>query len=555
MISELEKLGINLKNRTSGQFQTTCPKCSHERKKKKSPCLSVNIDEGVYNCHHCGWTGNVMKLKSKSEKQYKKPVEINSPVGEKALQWFSQRGISEKTISDLFVSETKEFMPQAGKEMTCICFKYYRGVDLVNIKYRDSAKNFKMVKDAELIFYNLNSIASQDYCIITEGEIDALSFHEAGFSSVVSVPNGASKGNQNLEYVDNCWEDFESIPKIIIATDGDYPGQLLREELARRFGKERCYIFQYPEGVKDANEILIELGVEGLQYCFERVIEYPIEGITKVEDMESDIDYLYEHGYPVGDKIGFGKLDEHISWRGGEMTIITGIPGSGKSEFIDQVMVLLAKNHGWKFGVWSAENQPSYLHFAKLAEKFIAKGSFYADHPNFKMTSDEIYKAKVFLNKHFIFINFTDENLTVDGIIAKAKELNKKYGIKGFLIDPYNYIEHKIPSGYTETQYISELLTKLSRTCKSLGIHILLVAHPTKIAKKDGVYDVPTLYNISGSAHFFNKTDNGMVVYRDFETNIVTVHIQKIRFKFIGKIGNVEFNYNKQNGTYHEVEF
>ena len=109
----------------------------------------------------------------------------------------------------------------------------------------------------ELIFYNLDAVKDEKVVYVVEGEIDALSLHEAGVYNVVSVPNGASKGNQKLEYLDNCWKYFEDKERIVLFTDGDEAGYALREELGRRLGFERCVKVNYPEGCKDANEILI----------------------------------------------------------------------------------------------------------------------------------------------------------------------------------------------------------------------------------------------------------------------------------------------------------
>jgi hypothetical protein len=46
-----------LVKQSSGEEKTTCPKCSHERKKSSEPCLSVDHGEGIWFCHHCDWTG------------------------------------------------------------------------------------------------------------------------------------------------------------------------------------------------------------------------------------------------------------------------------------------------------------------------------------------------------------------------------------------------------------------------------------------------------------------------------------------------------------------
>lgn len=554
MIEKLQEKGIDLKGKTSGSIKTQCPNCSDNRKNKRDACLSVDISEGIFNCHHCGWKGNVKEFIKSVKKTYTVPDFNNTELSDKTLEWFKNRGISKSTILRFGITESIEWMPQVQKERKCINFNYKRNGELVNIKFRDAEKNFKLVKDAELIFYNLDSILDSKEVIICEGEIDCLSFYESGLYSVISVPNGASKGNQKLEYLDNCWKYFEKVEKIIIATDNDEAGIALRDELARRLGKERCWIFNYPEECKDANDILVKGGnPQVLKKYMEYITEYPIEGITEIYGMDERINGVFKNGYPKGAKIDFFNFDKLMSWRGGELTGITGIPGSGKSEFTDQIMIKLSAIHDWKWGIFSAENQPEELHFAKLAEKYIGK-SFYSTNSDYKMDYEELYKAKEFLNERAFFVNIDERNITLDGLLQKARELVLRKGINGFLIDPWNYVEHKIPFGYTETQYISEALTKISRFAKVNNVHILVIAHPTKIRKgEDGKYMVATMYDIAGSAHWFNKIDNGISVYRDFETGIVDVYIQKIRFKFIGQIGKASFEWDRHTGRYSEL--
>jgi twinkle protein len=547
------EFGIDIKGRTSGLFKATCPKCSDSRKNKRDKCLSVNISEGVWNCHNCGFKGTINKAEKMDKKIYQVPVLNNTELSDKTLEWFvSNRKVSKSTVMRFGLTESIEWMPQVEKEMNCINFNYFRDEKLVNIKFRDGKKDFKMVKDAELIFYNLDSIKDCDEVIICEGEIDCMSFYEVGLYNVVSVPNGASKGNQKLDYLDNCSSYFEDKKKIILATDNDEAGIALRDELARRIGREKCWIFIYPEGCKDANEVLVKGSKEDLKNCMEYIREFPLEGITSVSDIDERINSIYLNGYPTGYKTGFGELDKLISWRKGEFTGVTGIPGSGKSEFIDQVMIKMSMIHDWKWAVFSAENQPEELHFAKLSEKYIGK-SFYSSNQEYRMNTEELYKAKVFINDHFFFVNINELNVTLDGLLAKVRELVMRKGVNGFLLDPWNYIEHKIPHGYTETQYISEALTRISRFCKLNNIHIVVVAHPTKISKDDeGKYRVATMYDIAGSAHWFNKIDNGISVYRHFDTGAVDVYIQKIRFKFIGQIGKCSFTWDKFTGRYSE---
>lgn len=547
----LERLEINLKGKISGSLKTICPKCSSERKNKSDLCLSVDINEGVYNCHHCSWHGKVFNKIQK--KEYFIPQPRLEKLEKTTIEWFENiRKISNNTLLRFGVTDGIEWMPHNQTEMPVICFNYYRAGKLVNTKFRAKGKVFKLIKDAELIFYNLDSLENETKCFIVEGEIDALSLYECGIYNVVSVPNGASKGNQRLEYLDNCFEYFDKMEEIVLFTDGDDAGYSLREELARRLGVERCRKVSYPENCKDANEILVKHGKEFLKSVCENLKSFPIDGLMTVEDdLIDDIYQFWEHGYPIGLKTGIDNLDEKYSVMGGQFTTITGIPSSGKSEFLDFIITSVAKKHGWKFGVCSFENQPSSLHATKLMEK-IGGGSFaYRYNKDDRLTQVQFEKSLVFLNDHFTFVNIRKSDLTLDGILDKFSQLVKSKGVKGFVIDPWNYIETAIPQGQTETQYISESLTKIKSFCLTYDAHIFLVAHPTKLRKEpDGKYEVPTMYSIAGSAHFFNKTDNGLAIYRDYTTNIVTVYIQKIRYSWVGEIGQVDFSFNKQTRQY-----
>ena len=386
--------------KASGEEAIVCPICSEDRKKKNVKCLNWNHEKKIGTCHHCGSAfyakENLVKIE---EKKYTIPERNLTELNDKAVKWFESRAITKATIMRFNLSGNMAWMPQKQKEVYCIHFNYELNSELVNVKYRDSEKNFKLVSGAKLIFYNLDAIQDSDTVTIVEGEIDCLSMYEAGIYDCVSVPNGASKGTQRLEYLDNCWQYFENKTKIVIATDNDEAGILLRDELARRLGKERCKIMYYPEGYKDANEILVKAGPEFLKAYWEASYDFPLEGIKTVVDFDDQINDIYQNGYPVGIKIGYENFDAHLNWSTGQVTGVTGIPNSGKSEFTDQILIRLAER-GWKVGLFSAENQPEYLHFPKLAEKYIGR-SFFSHNAYYKMTVDELMKAKHFVNDNY----------------------------------------------------------------------------------------------------------------------------------------------------------
>jgi twinkle protein len=530
--------------KTSGEVQCICPQCSHTRKKKSDKCLSVNLNKESWFCHHCGWKGSLQRQRIEEVVYIKPEWKNNTNLSEKVVKWFEQRGISQKTLTETKISEGLEWMPQVNKEVNTIQFNFFRNDELVNVKYRSGAKDFKLHKGSELIFYNLDCIKDCKELIITEGEIDCLSFIESGFKNVVSVPNGANINTNNLQYVDNCIHLFDEIETIFIATDNDIAGRKLRYELAERFGIERCKYLEF-ETFKDANELLQHKGSIGISDCLLNAKEFPIEGVFTIEDIDLEINDMYSNGLDNGVDTGMANFDRLLRFAKGYITTITGIPGHGKSDFLDQLALKINIKHGWKFAFYSPENKPTRLHISKLARKLIGK-KWFGDN---RITFDELSQVKTHLNNKFWFIK-PEKDFTLDSILKHVKLLKKTKGIDAFVIDAWNKLEHKYSQN--ETKYIGESLDKLATFCEENNVHCFLVAHPTKMTRqKEGVkLEVPNLYNISGSSNFYNKTDNGITVYRDFDENNTKVFVQKVKFSHWGEIGVAEFDYQLESGRF-----
>lgn len=553
-----EKYGIKAPSGTSGNRKVFCPECRDRRHDKRDKSLSINLATGEFNCHYCGFSGCAAEKESwererpwynsapirRQKPVYKKPTpRPAAPMSAKALAWFNSRGISEATLTALKVTEGMEWMPQKNGQANTVQFNYYHNGELVNTKFRTGDKCFKLCKDAELLPYNIDAIKGCKECIITEGEMDALSFYECGRHDVVSVPNGA---NSNLDYLDDYIEEyFDDKETIYIASDIDTKGVILRDELIRRFGVERCRVLEYGDGCKDANEHLQKYGRESLLQCIAAAPEIKVDGVFTISDFEQSLDALFENGMQRGVTVGHENLDELISFETKRLCIVTGIPGNGKSEFIDELAERLNMKYGWRFAYFSPENAPLAYHASKLIEKFTGK-HFDRQHLNY----GEYRQVKEHLESNFFFISPSD-NYKIDNILDKAKYLVRRRGIKALVIDPYNRIEHEYERGQREDQYISLFLDKLMRFAQINDVLIILMAHPTKLSKnKDGVVEAPTLYDISGAAHFFNKTDFGIVVHRDRAKDIVEVHVQKVKFRHLGKVGVAYFKYNLNNGRY-----
>lgn len=557
------ELGVDVSKLTSAQGRTTCPWCSASRKNKRAKCLAVNTDDGVYLCHHCGVSGGLREGHMDArDLHWRKPVYVRpTPVTPSDLpattfEWFLSRGIGRDVVIRNQIQRREQYMPQVESDVPCMVFPYYRGADLINAKYRDAQKNFRMEAKAERILYGYNDI--EDTTIICEGEIDKLSIEAAGLRNCVSVPDGAPTPNSQNYAAKFTFLDDDKIGAVkhwVIAVDNDPPGTRLEQELCRRFGAAKCSRVEWPQGCKDANDVLVKHGAATLRACIDSAKPFPLEGVVEVNDLRKELQLLYREGVKRGLSTGWRSLDEFYTIRAGEVTVITGVPNSGKSNWADGLCVNLAKEHGWRFAVFSPENQPLHNHVSRLMEHY-ARVPF-RDGPTPRMSETDMGHCADWLQEHFKFMLPPDESdWTVDYIVETAEALVHRFGINGVVIDPWNELEHMRPDGQSETEYTGACLKRLRQFARRCNIHLWLVAHPTKMYRnKNGEYPVPTLYDISGSAHFRNKADNGIVLWRDLHEpgkRAVEIHVQKIRFREVGKLGGCELMYDPPTGAYDD---
>lgn len=533
-MTNYEQYGIDIPfGKSTGQVYITCPKCSEDRKKKKDKCLGVNLDSGVWHCVHCDWKGSIHR------KQYVLPKwENKTELPDSILEWFQSRNITSETLNQMKISYSTIWMPQVEKNVGAICFNFFRDGQLINVKYRDRDKNFRLVKDAEKIFYNLDGIKNQKEIWIVEGEMDCLTMVQAGITNCCSVPNGANEKNNNLEYLDTCWQYFEKCEQVYILTDKDRPGNVLADELARRIGLERSFRITLPNH-KDINEVLcggLKISREWLLSCSKA---YPLLGVYSASSFWDDLINIRKNGFPKGWKPR-SPFGNHVTIHPGYTSIITGIPGHGKSEHLDQILIELGIDYGLKGVYFSPENWPTSLHIIKIVEKITGKNFW-------ESKVDEINSVQGWIEEH-IYWAYPDDGFDLKNILEHVRKAVLRYGVNWYVIDPWNKLDHQYNG--QETKYISECLDMLDNFNKKNNVHGFIVAHPTKMEKdKENNYMVPNLYSISGSAHFFNKAALGWTVYKRGQ-GISEVHVQKVKFKYWGEIGLVNYAWDSQTGRY-----
>jgi len=435
-------------------------------------------------------------------------------------------------------------MPQTGRAENTIKFNYFIGGELINIKYRDGRKNFKLFKGAEKVFYNIDSTVGYDSCVIVEGEMDVLALHEAGITNAISVPNGATLNTNNLDYLDNCIDYFEDKDKIILAVDSDEAGLALQAELIRRLGSEVCYIATFDD-CKDANEYLLKYGKQKLAERVASARPVPLENVTTFRDIEDEVTDFVRNGFKPGYQVGLENFDNIFSTYTGQFITVTGIPSSGKSDFVDQMVVGYNQNYGWKTAFASPENVPTYLHAHKLMRKVWQGMPTARD-----IHGDKWNQVADHCNTNFFHIDM--ERYTLESVLKKGAELVKRKGIKCLVIDPFNKVRDVDCKTEDVNRYTMEYLTKIEMFAKKFDVLVFVVAHPTKMYKdKDGKIEEPTMYNIKGGGEWYDASYHGILVHRDYEEKTVKAKVLKVKFQNLGENGaEAYFKWEPKSGCF-----
>ena len=280
--------------------------------------------------------------------------------------------------------------------------------------------------------------------------------------------------------------------------------------------------------------------------------------LVRPAQLERELKELYDSGLPSGDKTGWPAVDELYTVVPGQLTIITGFPGSGKSQWLDALCLNLS-DKGWLFAVHSPENMPKELHLAKWVSQYIRKP--FREGRTERLTWDEAKEAMFDLSKHFAFISPKGEEAMNIGQILEAATIlfdDDFSGMKhGLIIDPWNEVSHSERSQhFSETEYIGQCLSLVRRWARERKTHVWIVAHPQKLKRDDGhKLPIPTPDSISSSMNWWNKADCCLTIHRDqIEGNQdVDVHVQKIRFAHVGRTGVCTLRFDRVTGRYHSI--
>ena len=541
----------------SGGTRIKCPSCGPDRKKRNERTLSITVDGdwALYKCHHCDESGRVLlrenwmiSVDTPSEEKPSIDTSSTESLGDSQFKYLESRGISRETAEKFGVVSGSVWIRARNAEVKCIGFPYQNEDGTTAVKWRDGAKNFSQ-QGAARNLWQIEKFTGGDL-VICEGELDVLSFGEAEIFST-SVPNGApigevkNGGAKKFSYLWDCKDKIESADRVIIATDMDGPGNALAEEIARRVGKARCWRVPFPDDCKDANDVLVTHGKDKLVQCLEDATPWPVSGLRNASEYRQEAIDLFNGGFDRGVKSGIYELDNIFRVLPQTLTVVTGVPGSGKSAFLTWMSANLA-NQGWNCAVLSAETS-SQIHILQMA-------SLHAGKPfrgTNKMTEDELKAGLDWVEGQFVFLDESDTE--IQSVIDRAHAAVLRNGVRLLVVDPYNFLTGSLEEGSVAS--INKLLVSLKNLAVERGIAVWLVAHPTKMYRQaDGNVPVPGGYDVSGSASFYNVADSGITVSRlDHGKALVTCW--KARFPWIGKPGECVLKFDPEIGEFSEFTF
>ncbi len=533
--------------------------------------ITIQGDKATFFCHHCSAAGAV-SLKGDEPRMPVRAIQAAvqpggplpravetidlSPV---ALNFLADRGITADAARQAGVRSAKVWFRQLGREAEAIAFPYTENGKPYAFKYRAiEAKDFS-ANGAPATFFH-GEAHTGDELVIVEGEMDVLACLVAGIPGTVSVPSGALNRKMTSTQADDAdggklgflWHHRKLLGecrKIVLATDNDGPGQILAEEIARRVGKGKCFIATFPDGCKDANDVLVKLGVDELKRLIAEAKPVPVAGLHTAIEFQDHFFDLYKNGMKGGESTGWPDVDRIVTIKQGMLYVVTGVPGSGKSSWIDAMTVNLAKTSGWRTVMASFEN-PIPIHISKLAS--IYAGKAFASKYNGRMDEDEALQAFDWVNDHYMFMSTDAEMPTVQTILDRAKVGILRMGAKVVVMDPANFLQHKDGDNDFNAQ-VDDALVQFKNFAMSHDVAFFLVAHPRKPGADSTTSWKPTGYAIAGTAGFYNRCDVGMTIHRD-EHDFTRAIVWKARFGHIAANGEATLSYDLATGQFTQAQ-
>lgn len=564
-------------------FRFHCPVCGDEENHRRRCDASFNQTFGVGHCFCCGanfvlakdwqpqYVPPVTNVNAEKKTNEKTPEEIgrNVILGDypsDIMAYLKKRGLRADVMHMLGVGWAKlRYMnsPEPDVEKFSLAFRFLEDGVLRNVQYKSVDKDFQLVAGCKLIPYNIDDAQDADTIYLTEGMLDTATLVQCGYQGVVSLPNGTGSDMKTFDpYLKTHFEG----KRIIYAGDTDEKGVKKRNEVAQYFANYDFYYVEWSSSAssesnadvhpKDANDVLMMEGEDAVRRCVQSAKYLPIVGVATIDDQMEAFLELAENGVPRFPGIKLFGFTHMVHFEPGRVMIISGYPGSGKSTFADNIVIRLAVEQKWRAAIFSPEKYPMSLHYFELGQILMGRAMSSKD-----LTRQAVQRGISFLRENVFHIS--EEKSEIRDILDVAAKLVRQKDIRVLLIDPFNYVDLPVITGANDTQKISVVLKQIVEFAHAYKVLVIVVAHPKKPQSeggKGGQQFNPSLYDIAGSADFYNKCDYGLILQREKSTEntkaplLTWVHVEKVRFRHLGQIGRRAFGFDSVSGRFIGTE-
>lgn len=288
--------------------------------------------------------------------------------------------------------------------------------------------------------------------------------------------------------------------------------------------------------------------------------EVSTDGMVDYTDFWSKVLAVAREGNRIGAEISLKSFADIFRFKGTGILTITGIPGHGKTEFVDQCILDLARLLGHETIIAGFEQTPEE-HIIKLVRKLIGTNVTCPTYLN-DSNIPAFKEAYDFITSKIQHINTTKIGGNISSILEIAarhiKESRDNGGDPKYIVlDPFNMLS--IKGRFSGHEKIEEMLRRITHFSHQMGVMVLLVAHPFKMRKdeKTGSYEVPDFYSVKGSSAFFEMSYHGLVVYRTGyqSEDPVLVRVLKVKQSNLGTTaGEVLLSYDRNSGRYMPID-
>lgn len=465
-------------------------------------------------------------------------------LSDNARSWLQSKGISSEEIDKRQLDLEEVYIPSVGQSRKAIKIPFIVDGAVVGHKFIDQSGNY--VLDCRDRVFNLDGIKDADTLYLADNETEVMALSSHGFQATCPPDWQDVKCLKKLGFLQNIAAEKKGVTLLLSRTE---QAILWERTLSHFFVRQKSHTVTFPENCISICDVIAKHGAKGVQQALEQKCALPLHGVHSFADYSQEIEDYYDGKSLKMYSTGFPNLDRLFKFQPGNLTVITGVPSSGKSQVMDQLIINTIRDHKWNWCIYSPEMFPPSVHFQNLSEKLIGSPMF----GHGRMSRENVVEAINYLHRYVKIIVPDEGEKSVQEVLDATRLAIMKWGINAVLYDPYNSFDHVMRHGENEVQYISRFLSAMRNFARVNNVWVGIISHPTKIDRLDsGEYRVPTPYDIAGASHWRNKCDCCLCVWRPLQTpsNEVTLHVQKVRSKYVGQTGSCTFTWERSSGRF-----